>query len=321
MQTLQSFSSDEKEFLKTILATKVASMMGRKFEEDDWSACYCRAKNIPKHGWSNLNIDVMHNGLGVEHKMLCVAPNRTLLEFAGTSLMHPSATRSIRVQSTDHDPNETMKDIFRQYHELIELRTQKVLTTTDTGNADMRTGWLLWERSLSEFLYFEEPMYAPNPDHFYAEWNERPARGARKASKNLWIYENITGQKKFSVTTSAGAKIQPYFVVPAPSDNNLIYLKVQGEYLPNGMVQVWITPSTIRELTRILGNTDISELSDVILSLPSSIQDANTTIDDNNQLATPILLTVAAYEKFVTELGGVSDEHRAQLLLQRLRET
>ena len=45
-------------------------MMGRKFEEGDWAAVYCTAKNIPNRGWSNLNIDVIYNGLGVEHKML-----------------------------------------------------------------------------------------------------------------------------------------------------------------------------------------------------------------------------------------------------------
>ena len=42
-------------------------MMGRKLEEGDWAEVYCRAKGLPNQGWSNLNIDVMHEGLGVEH--------------------------------------------------------------------------------------------------------------------------------------------------------------------------------------------------------------------------------------------------------------
>ena len=48
-------------------------MMGRKFEEGDWADVYCTAKNIPNRGWSNLNIDVIYNGLGVEHKMTVTA--------------------------------------------------------------------------------------------------------------------------------------------------------------------------------------------------------------------------------------------------------
>ena len=51
-------------------------MMGCKLEEEDWNRVYCEAKGIPHSGWSNLNIDVIHAGLGVEQKLLCVSRQR-----------------------------------------------------------------------------------------------------------------------------------------------------------------------------------------------------------------------------------------------------
>ena len=54
---------------KLLLAAKVASMMGRKLEEGDWKEVYCKAKNIPDSGWSNLQIDVNYRGLGIEIKI------------------------------------------------------------------------------------------------------------------------------------------------------------------------------------------------------------------------------------------------------------
>jgi hypothetical protein len=94
---------------KRVLATRVAQMMGRKFEEADWSFAYCTAKNIPEQKWSNLHIDVMHSGLGVEQKMLCVGEGKPLMSYAGTTQMHPSATRSIRIVSTDVQPEVAMR--------------------------------------------------------------------------------------------------------------------------------------------------------------------------------------------------------------------
>jgi hypothetical protein len=100
-KTLQAFSKTEFTKAHALLAARVATMMGRKFEEGDWSYVYHTAKNIPPSGWSNLNIDVMHKSLGIEHKMLCVQSKKSIKEHCGTSLMHPAATRSIRVPSTE----------------------------------------------------------------------------------------------------------------------------------------------------------------------------------------------------------------------------
>jgi hypothetical protein len=94
-------------------------MMGRKMEEGDWAEIYCRAKNIPLSGWSNLNLDIMHDGLGIEHKMLCYRSKPDLAVAAGTRLMHPSATRSFRMPASSVDPNQAMREVLIQYAELI----------------------------------------------------------------------------------------------------------------------------------------------------------------------------------------------------------
>ena len=71
--TLQAFCPKQYELAKLYLATQVTTMMGRKLEEGDWSVVYCKAKGIPDGGWSNLNIDVNHKGLGLELKVLRMA--------------------------------------------------------------------------------------------------------------------------------------------------------------------------------------------------------------------------------------------------------
>ena len=96
MPALAAFNDTQRNIAHRLLAACVARMMGRKLEEGDWADVYCRAKGIPVRGWSNLNIDVMHEGLGVEHKMLCYRSNTNIAQACGETLMHPAATRSIR---------------------------------------------------------------------------------------------------------------------------------------------------------------------------------------------------------------------------------
>lgn len=170
LPTLSAFTPAQARTAHALLADKVAHMMGRKFEEGDWGEVYCAAKGIPEQSWSNLNIDIMHDGLGVEHKMLCYRSNADLAEALGQTFMHPAATRSIRVPSLDSDPNDAMRNIFEQYKDLIQHRADKVAESTVSARApDMRTGWLLWQESLRQFLYFEESMQAPDPADYYAE--------------------------------------------------------------------------------------------------------------------------------------------------------
>jgi hypothetical protein len=87
---LRAFSDDEYQRAHLLLASRVASMHGRKMEEGDWADVYCAAKGIPEAEWSNLNIDVMHENLGVEHKMLCVRSDQAIGEWCGTTRMHPA---------------------------------------------------------------------------------------------------------------------------------------------------------------------------------------------------------------------------------------
>ena len=184
--TLKAFTEQEFAKAKVLLATQVANMMGRKLEETDWNEVYCAAKDIPRSGWSNLNIDVNYSGLGVEQKLLRVSGlrERPIKSIGGTTMMHPAATRSIRIENAELPAETVMRNVFQQYSDLIDIRTEKVRENSSGKEPDMRLGWLLWEDSLAEFLYFEEPLVAPLPNNYYAVWNETPPRGTRKDTRS-----------------------------------------------------------------------------------------------------------------------------------------
>ncbi len=320
-RTLPAFTPKEVETAHVLLATQVVFMMGRKLEEADWSLVYCKAKGIPERGWSNLNIDVMYKGLGVEHKMLRVSADTPIKSFCGTSPMHPSATRSIRIASTDADPNEIMADVLRQYGRNLDERRAKIREDCPDKAPDFRTGWLLWQTSLTEFLYFEEETLNPDPADYVAEWKESGGTGARKPSKNLWIYEKESGRKRYSVTTAAGAKIQPYFDVPPPQDPNLYIFRAQGEEIEPGVIRIWMGASTARELEHLVGSLTPERLMEVIASAASESDDRGGTASVAREQAVPVTLTSESYRLLVAAFpGAVSDEHLAQLLVGRLRK-
>lgn len=314
--TLPAFTTEQYQRAHTLLAGRVATMMGRKLEEGDWAVVYCASKGIPNRGWSNLQIDVLFNGLGVEHKMLRRSSDIDIRSACGMRLMHPSATRSIRVP--DGDANDVMREVLSQYADLVETRRLKVLETSPDGRADLRTGWLLWQSDLTEFLYFEEEALAPNSVDYSAEWRDSGG-GARKASRNLWVYERETGQKRFSVTTTAGAKIQPYFDVPPPDDPNLYYFRVQGEEIGPGLVRIWITPSTERELLQKLdGRITPASIEELVRRAAAASVAPSDTDDSSEQEAHPLILTVQTYQLLESTFTATSDEHRMRLMLQRI---
>jgi hypothetical protein len=320
MSTLPAFSESQLRDATKLLAAKVATMLGRKMEEADWSFAYCNAKRIPEGGWSNLSIDVSHNGLGVEHKMLCIRRGSSIKDVCGTSLMHPAATRSIRIPEGENDPNVVSKDILSQYGDLIRERSKKVAEGSSDGVSDMRTGWLLWKEMLDEFLYFEEPMTPPDPSKFYAEWNVTPARGARKATRSLWIYEVDTNAKRYSVTTTAGAKIQPYFDVPSPRDPNLYYFRVQGNIVDDSLVEVWITRSTAKFLETRIGSLSTEDLTTRILEYsPCKVEEDGSSYAKAADLAIPIRISVQAYEHLKSSIEYVSDEQLLQTFAQSVK--
>lgn len=311
VKTLKVFSHNELEIAKDILSAKVATMLGRKMEEGDWDFVYCKAKGIPVSDWSNLHIDVNHDGLGVEHKMLRVTKAGSLLNECGTTKMHPAGTRSIRIPD-ESDPNKAMIDILNQYNQLIDYRANAVIANTDKNSADMRIGWLLWKDTLDEFLYFEEEMSKPNPASFYAEWNITPAKGSRKPSRSLWIYQKDTGKKKYSVTTTAGAKIQPYFDVPAPNDQNLYHFIVQGIHIAGGLVKVWLTRSTAKYLELLLGSLDSEVVSKAIDNFDPCKDLDQTGFTVAEMIAVPVLIKESSYEKLKALYTPISDEYLLQ---------
>ena len=316
---LPAFSPEERNRAHFLLASRVAFMMGRKFEEGDWSYVYCRAKGIPEQGWSNLSVDVMHRGLGVEHKMLGQPSDKPLTSVCGTRLMHPALTRSIRIPSGQRNANAVMRDVLGQYAQLVGERRRKLKQNAPEAKPDLRTGWLVWEKGLREFLYFEEETLEPDPADYTAEWKESGG-GNRKASKNLWVYEKETGHKRYSITTSAGAKIQPYFDVPPPSEPNLYLFKVQGEEISPGRIRVWVTEGTARELKSLIGELTADNLTVVIENAASEPSDDTAMSEEAREQATPIEVTAEAYGLLTATFPkAVSDEHMLRMLLTRLQ--
>ena len=320
MNILTALTIEEAGRAKLLLAAKVASMMGRKLEEGDWKEVYCKAKNIPDSGWSNLQIDVNYRGLGIELKMLRIPQlgAKSIRDICGTPRMHPAATRSIRIDNVNLPADEVMKDVLTQYSDLIEEHTNQVRDASPDGSADMRFGWLLWEDRLREFLYFEEAMTKPDPANYSATWNETPPRGNRKPSKSLWIFDKQSGAKRYSVTTSAGIKIQPYFDVPPPGDPNLLYFRVQSEPLDDDTVVLWVSAATAERLKGLLGSTDRQVVSDAVSRASrSSVRDTLADAADAG-LAVPIQVSKEAFDILIEHWVAVSDEHRIQQLIEVL---
>ncbi len=321
MPALAAFNDAERVTVHRLLAACVARMMGRKLEEGDWADVYCRAKAIPVRGWSNLNIDVMHEGLGVEHKMPCYRSNTNIAQACGETLMHPAATRSIRVPTGRVSATAAMRDILTQYGALIEQRREKVReSATPDSQPDMRTGWLLWQESLRQFLYFEERMAAPNPDHFTAEWVESGG-GSRKGSRNLWIYERATGKKRYSVTTAAGAKIQPYFDVPPPNDPHLYIFTVIGEVITDDRVRCWISQTTRDDLAQLIGSASPDAVAAAIERTLAGLPPVESRPVIADDPAEPLEISASAYSLLTTRLPGMNDDHCFQQLIRCLRHS
>jgi hypothetical protein len=355
--TLPAFKPDEYNKARLFLATQVAEMMGRKFEENDWAKVYCAAKGMPLGSWSNLSIDVTHGNLGVEHKMIGRKSDRPILDACGTSIMHPAGTRSIRIPA-EKDPTTAARIVLQQYVEIVDQRTSIVRIVNEyqherlaKGDAvaalqalgfsqssakaalptekhpvgspddppDMRIGWLLWQESLREFLYFEEPMIKPNPTEFIAEWHDSGG-GRRKKSRNLWVYNAKTGAKIYSITTEAGAKIQPYFTVPLPKDPNLYHFVVQGEDCGNGLVRVWLTQVTAMSLQEVVGDLKPETIAGAVdkANLEKK-RDDEKILHSFGVLAVEVLVSAATYARLQEVFNGVSDEHNFKQLLDVLR--
>jgi hypothetical protein len=210
-----------------------------------------------------------------------------------------------------------MREILQQYGERIRERTEKVRAEAPEGNEpDMRTGWLLWQESLRQFLYFEERMKAPNPEDYTARW-VGSGGGARLASRNLWIYDRATNRKRFSVTTAAGAKIQPYFDVPLPDDPNLYLFTVIGEVILGGRIRCWVTRTTLEDLRSLLGKVDSETIGRAVQQHLAKLSpaEAGPLVQDP---AESIEISAETYELLTSRLPGVNDDHCFQLLIRAI---
>jgi hypothetical protein len=199
------------------------------------------------------------------------------------------------------------------------LPHQRVPVGVPGADPDMRMGWLLWETELREFLYFEELMLKPNPLDFRAEWRDSGG-GRRRASRNLWVYHIGTGQKRYSITTEAGAKIQPYFTVPMPNDPNLYHFVVQGEEVGDGMIRVWLTPVTVSILQQYIGE-ELSPESIALAVETCNLAEVKQRQEEQGFIdaAVPVCVRIETYKKLVDTLEAVSDEHTFKLLAEALR--
>lgn len=225
---LVAFSAEEAALVAVEMDKLVRSLQGRKVEEGDWTDLYCKVKNAPNHGWSNLPFkDYYYNGVGIEFKiMMKDAPSNCI----GRSIMHPSATRKIAF-----DPNEPAADamakVLTQWGAAIDGFEKRVKSTSSNGTADLRWGILLWARDHSEFLYFEEELSKPRIEDYDAIWHVGNHRG--NETRNLRIFERTTGKLKFSCTLPAnGHKLQPYFEVPNIRDGAHIFRPTGANTVP-----------------------------------------------------------------------------------------
>ena len=286
---LPVFDSSQKEHVRAELVKITSEMQGRKLEEGDWTELYCEVLGIANRGWSNLHLDVMIPGLGIEQKMLRDTGGDSLLQLCGQTKMHPSATRSIRIPDVNADANEVMYEVFRQYSELIEQRRELISRTQSAGgHVSLRLGWLIWRGSLDQFLYFEEDFTAPNPDEYFAIWNEGSnSNSPRKTSKSLWVYRKSDSAKRYSITTMAGIKIQPYFDVPATDDPNLYYWDLRPQSSKDGMMSVSVDRKTYEILEANLGSVNplgLQDLVDALIEKKSDQETKNREIEWKNSV-------------------------------------
>jgi hypothetical protein len=305
-------SNEEKNRIKRLLASKVVGMFGRKLEEADWTEVYCKGRGIPNQGWSNLRLDVMIPGLGLEIKMLSVK-DVPIVNQCGTSLMHPSATRSISLPSGN--AHTAMKQVLTEYSELLE--TRRLSVEKQFGEkAELRSGWLLWKRNLDEFLYFEEKLEVPDFSQFTADWYEHNSDSARRRSRNLWIFDQY-GRKRYSVTTERGVKVQPYFDIPPLGAKNMAIFKIQGEEIKDNLVRIWLTSSTFEKLLSLFNsNFSSKKFAEILGDIPALL--AGEVLESLEADLREIQIEKEIYERLCEKISGVSDEHRIRQFISHV---
>jgi hypothetical protein len=252
--------------------------------------------------------------------MMRCSESQPIQEHCGTDMMHPALTRRVSLPENG-DANDAMRTVIAGYQKVLDERRTSAVAISDGKPVELRSGWLLYESSLTEFLYWEEPSANLNPKEHRAVWKERVARGegGRRSNKNLWIYNRATGRKVWSVTGGgSGTKIQPYFTVPAADDENLCYFRVQGEPVGGDSVRVWVTEPTARTLKDILGDLEPRRLSEAILKAAATAPTLAAT--EGHERVHELVILRTAYLALKEKFSGRSDEHCFQLLCKRLAD-
>jgi hypothetical protein len=251
-------------------------------------------------------------GLGLEIKMLSVK-DVPIVNQCGTSLMHPSATRSISLPSGN--AHTAMKQVLTEYSELLE--TRRLSVEKQFGEkAELRSGWLLWKRNLDEFLYFEEKLEVPDFSQFTADWYEHNSDSARRRSRNLWIFDQY-GRKRYSVTTERGVKVQPYFDIPPLGAKNMAIFKIQGEEIKDNLVRIWLTSSTFEKLLSLFNsNFSSKKFAEILGDIPALL--AGEVLESLEADLREIQIEKEIYERLCEKISGVSDEHRIRQFISHV---
>ena len=136
--TLSAFTPVEFQKAKSLLAARVAYMMGRKLEEADWAHVYCKARGLDSLGWSNLNADVTVAGLSLEHKMMRCSESEAIKNHCGTRMMHPALTRRVSLPDTV-DSEEAMRVVITSYQKVLDERHRKAAAISGGKSDEMLT--------------------------------------------------------------------------------------------------------------------------------------------------------------------------------------
>ena len=145
-------------------------------------------------------------------------------------------------------------------------------------------------------------------------------------SAKIWLATRVVsmmGRKleegDWSYVYCKAKQIQPYFDVPPPSDPNLYYFKVQGEVVDQDNVLLWVSATTAKGLKDRLGSLEAKCIEDAILETAKNIN-TGTFNPHSEEAAVALTISQKSYETLRGLGDAVSDEHRAQLLLNALTD-
>ena len=158
--------------------------------------------------------------------MLRPAGDKPVRNVFGMRLMHPSATRSIRIE--DGEANEVMRKVLAQYADFIGQRREFIRQRCPDGEPDLRTGWVLWQSNLKEFVYFEEETLIPSPADFIAEWHENEGRGGERKAEASGSMRKTRDRRNTQSLQVPAPKFSPILTFRQPATRTPIISGCKG---------------------------------------------------------------------------------------------